>query len=423
MQRGDGVGELDLDQLQREIGELRAELEASRRREEALHERTRTQAERSRERLLNAVEAIGDGFALFDADERVVLKNSKMAELSRNLELQFKVGDRLEDIARRLCEEGHFAEFEGVPARDLETMIAQRLEFHRNAPSTHEQRYDNGRWVLVTTRATGDGGRVVAYTDITEQKRAEEAEREKQRLERDLEIARDIQQSLLPREDPIVPGFDIAGWNRPADRTGGDFFDWLPLPSGELGFGLADVTGHGIGPALIVAICRAYIRASAMVDADLERLFGRVNDLLTEDLTEGRFVTAAMGILDPSNARVRLFSAGHGPSFLFRIEDATVEVIEADDIPLGILSGRSGGEPREIELRSGDALILITDGFHEWFSRAGEPFGIGRLVDMVERHHELGARELIDQLYQAVTQFGAGVSQADDLTAVVVKRR
>ena len=413
---------VDLQQLQRELDALRAELEASRQREEALREQTRTQAERSRERLLDTIEAIGDGFVLFDADERVVLKNTKMAELSRNLEMQFKVGDRLEDIVRRLCEEGHFAEFEGVGAGDAEAMIGRRLAFHREVPSTHEQGYDNGRWVLVSTRATVGGGRVVAYTDITEQKRAEASEREKQRLERDLDIARDIQQSLLPRTDPEVPGFDIAGWNRPADRTGGDFFDWLALPSGELAFGVADVTGHGIGPALIVAVCRAYFRASAVVDPQLDRLFGRVNDLLAEDLTEGRFVTAAIGLLEPDQARVRLFSAGHGPTFVFTLENRAVEVIGADDIPLGILSGREAGEPREIELAPGDALILVTDGFHEWTNLAGEPFGIPRMVEIVERNHQLGARELIDTLYREVIAFGAGVPQADDVTALVVKR-
>ena len=417
------MAEPDIGSLQRELSTLRAELERSRGREEALLEQTRTQAEDSRARLVDTIEAIGDGFVLFDADERVVLKNTKMAELSRNLEMQFKVGDRLEDIVRRLCEDAHFAEFEGVPAGDAEAIIARRLAFHREVPSTHEQRYDNGRWVLVSTRATSDAGRVVAYTDITEQKRAEQAEREKQRLERDLDIARDIQQSLLPEHDPDVPGFDIAGWNLPADRTGGDFFDWLSLPNGELAFGVADVTGHGIGPALIVAVCRAYFRASAVIDPRLDRLFDRVNDLLTEDLTEGRFVTAAIGVLEPGSGLVRLFSAGHGPTFLFNAAQATVEVIAADDIPLGILSGRKAGEPREIALASGDALILVTDGFHEWANLAGELFGIERMVDIIERNPKITARGLIDLLYQRVTTFGAGVTQADDLTAMVVKRR
>ena len=98
-------------------------------------------------------------------------------------------------------------------------------------------------------------------------------------------------------------------------------------------------------------------------------------------------------------------------------------MIAADDIPLGILSGRKAGEPREIALASGDALILVTDGFHEWANLAGELFGIERMVDIIERNPKITARGLIDLLYQRVTTFGAGVTQADDLTAMVVKRR
>ena len=194
-----------------EIERLRLELEASRGRERELRDslergttqrrRIQEQAEQSHERLLDTVEAIGDGFVLFDADERLVMKNKRMSELSPNLEMQFKIGDRLEDIVRRLCEEGHFAQFEELEQPDCADTIERRLALHRDAPSTHEQRYDNGRWILVSTRPTSGGGRVVAYTDITDRKAAEAALHEKRQLEHDLDIARDIQLGLLPTDN------------------------------------------------------------------------------------------------------------------------------------------------------------------------------------------------------------------------------
>ena len=219
-----------------------------------------------------------------------------------------------------------------------------------------------------------------------------------------------------------MPGFDIAGWNRPADRTGGDFFDWLRLPNGDIAFGLADVTGHGIGPALIVSVVRAYFRACTTMDSGLEGLIARVNDLLEADLTHGRFVTAAIGVLNPASGQIRLYCAGHGPTFFFDAESGSVEIMGADDIPLGIFPERRWSTARELTMRRHDMLVLVTDGFHEWAGPDAELFGVPRMVEAIERHRGSGARELIDRLYQEVTQFGASTPQADDLTAIVVKR-
>ena len=125
----------------------------------------------------------------------------------------------------------------------------------------------------------------------------------RRKMEEDLELARDIQRGLLPTTTPAIPGFEICGWNLAADQTGGDFFDWLELNDGRTIFTLADVAGHGIGPALIVAVCRAYMRASASASrVELADAVRRVNDLMHADMPAGRFVTAAVGIIDPTAA-------------------------------------------------------------------------------------------------------------------------
>src|SRR6185503_6306885 len=115
-----------------------------------------------------------------------------------------------------------------------------------------------------------------------------ETRRKLDRIEYDLRTARSIQMGLLPKNPPDVEGYDIAGWSEPADQTGGDFYDWLELPDGRVLFTIADATGHGIGPALLVAACRAYFRAKATSSDPLERIMAEVDRLIAADVTEGR---------------------------------------------------------------------------------------------------------------------------------------
>jgi serine phosphatase RsbU (regulator of sigma subunit) len=249
----------------------------------------------------------------------------------------------------------------------------------------------------------------------------ERATREK--IERDLDLAREIQRGLLPKDEPRAPGFEIAGWNQAADKTGGDYFDWLELPDGRTIVTLADVTGHGIGPALIVAVCRAYMRASASTGSvDLSGALSRVNDLLHADIPEGKFVTAVVGLIDPEQSKMSLVSAGQAPILFYEAKTQTVHNWDADDLPLGIMSGIGFDEAREVEFGSGDALVLTTDGFFEWANRTGEQFGTERLVEFLRAKHELEPQAFIDQLHQAVLDHAGGTVQGDDLTAVVIKK-
>ncbi|MCP3905972.1 MAG: SpoIIE family protein phosphatase [Planctomycetes bacterium] len=250
---------------------------------------------------------------------------------------------------------------------------------------------------------------------------SERASREK--IERDLDLARDIQRGLLPKTEPDLPGFDLAGWNQAADKTGGDYFDWLELGDGRIILTLADVTGHGIGPALIVAVCRAYMRASASDhQADLAEAMSRVNDLLHADMPEGRFVTAAVGILDAQRNTMTLVSAGQAPMLFYEARTGTVESWDADVLPLGIMPDVEFEDAREIAFEPGDVLVLTTDGFFEWANDAGELYGTDRLEEFVRTHHQLTSDELIATLHQSVLAHADGTEQADDLTALVIRR-
>jgi len=244
-----------------------------------------------------------------------------------------------------------------------------------------------------------------------------------EKVERDLDIARGIQQGLLPTSAPHTPGFRVEGWSLPADETGGDYFDWMTLPDGRTLITLADVTGHGIGPALIVAVCRAYMRAAATGDdVALSQAVERVNDLLVEDMPDGRFVTAAIGVLDHERSEMKIVSAGQGPLLFRHAGTGETELWGADDLPLGIAPGISLDNPRRVAFEPGDALVLTTDGFFEWANAGGEQYGMDRLRAFVGEHAGLEPSAFIRALYDDVRAFSGGTVQPDDLTAVVVKR-
>ena len=246
---------------------------------------------------------------------------------------------------------------------------------------------------------------------------------ERQKIEHDLDIARQIQRGLLPTEKPNLAGYDIAGWSRAADKTGGDYYDWQLLPDGRLLVSLADVSGHGVGPALVAAVCRAYTRASLpSAELQLDQVVDRLNDLLVADMPEGRFVTFVGVLLDSQQHQAHMVSAGHGP--LFRCVTSRNELIEsgADGLPLGLMSDNQYGPANDFPLESGDFIVLVTDGLFEWTNAAGEPYGLERLRTSILALSKSSADDMIRGLYDSATRFVGDVPQPDDVTIVIVRR-
>lgn len=244
----------------------------------------------------------------------------------------------------------------------------------------------------------------------------------RERLEHDMEVARGIQQGLLPIVPPPIGGFDVAGWSRPADETGGDYYDWQVLPDGRVAVVLADVTGHGLGPALVTAFCRAYARAVFRNHQGLSNAMTELNGLLGADLTDSRFVTLVAAIVSPNCDEVQVLSAGHGPILHYVAATGVVESHDAHAMPLGVIDPFQFEEPQRFVLAKGDVLALTTDGFFEWTDISGQQYGTARLRESLGRHAARGPGSIIDGLVRDVEQFAGVTPQPDDLTAVIIKR-
>ena len=242
------------------------------------------------------------------------------------------------------------------------------------------------------------------------------------KLEGELATARAIQEGLLPTASPRAEGFDVAGRSTPADETGGDSFDWLALSDARTAVTLADVTGHGIGPALLAANLHAYVHALFSASGGLGDWVGRLNGYMAKDLNEGKFVTFAAALLHSPGGAVDIVSAGHGPILLYRSARHEIEEIPAHGPPLGVLAEVDFGHGTRLELAAGDALVFATDGLFEQTNAAGEPFGIERLKGSVLRYASGEAKDMVAGLHDDVRAFAAGTPQADDLTVTVIRR-
>lgn len=244
--------------------------------------------------------------------------------------------------------------------------------------------------------------------------RAEAALRENQQQ---LQLARTVQQYLLPNGPPILPGFDIACRCEPADMIGGDYYDFIPLPDGFMGLAIADVSGHGTAAALLMVEIRATLRALARQKLTLREIMQATNDLMTPDL-DYYFVTAFFAVLRPATRTLHYGSAAH-PALLMTA-DGLARQLDAKTPPLGVHVGESIISD-EITLSDGDLLVLYTDGLVERLNNCKMLFGVNRLVETLRANRHRTADEIIESILQAVSAFSGDIAQADDETLVILK--
>ena len=240
-------------------------------------------------------------------------------------------------------------------------------------------------------------------------------------LGREIEIAREVQMSTLPDFMPDVPGYDVAGQVWPTDATGGDTFDLVAIDDSRIFVLLADATGHGIGPALSALQVQSMLRVALRLGAHLDEGLRHINAQMVEDLPDDRFVTACFGLIDTSSNRFEFHSAGQGPILHYHAASNDVTWYEPHCFPLGMLEHQEYYRTRELELKNGDILALISDGIFEYENEAGEMFGMDRVADLIREHGHLPMAELVNAMYHAARDFAGSAPQQDDVTIVFVK--
>ncbi len=245
---------------------------------------------------------------------------------------------------------------------------------------------------------------------------------DKQQMQRAMKIAQEIQRDLLPDSPPELDGFEVAGFNKPADETGGDTYDFLPLGDGRCMFTVADATGHGIGPALVIAETRAILRAICLQGADVSTVLATANNMLVEDLDGGLFVTCFLGVLDSASDCLHYASAGHGPMLFYDAAGGQFTSVPATSIPLGVMEDMPYDETIDYTFNSGDFAVIFTDGFFEAADGEGEEFGIDRAMQLLAANRDKPPAEMIELLHVAISDFTTGQPQADDLTAIIIKK-
>jgi serine phosphatase RsbU (regulator of sigma subunit)/anti-sigma regulatory factor (Ser/Thr protein kinase) len=251
---------------------------------------------------------------------------------------------------------------------------------------------------------------------LIRQQQAEAQTRE--RLEQELRIARLIQQTLLPKEVPQMPGWHVSAYYQPARAVGGDFYDFLTFPDGQVGFIVGDVTDKGVPAALVMATTRSILRAAAERFIFPGQVLERVNELLHADIPPKMFVTCLYALLDPATGRLRYANAGHDLPYRRCVNG--VEELRATGMPLGLMPGMRY-EEKEAILAPGETILLYSDGLVEAHNTQRQMFGFPRLKALMADHE--GGATLIDFLMAQLAEFtGAGWEQEDDVTLVTLQR-
>ena len=242
--------------------------------------------------------------------------------------------------------------------------------------------------------------------------------RKRERLEGELEVARLIQQNFLPKELPDLPGWQVAAYYRPASEVGGDFYDFIELPDGQVGLVVGDVTDKGMPAAMVMAATRSLLRAAAQRLVNPGEVLGRVNELLCPDIPPNMFVTCLYAVLDPATGRLRYANAGHNVPYVLTTEG--VGEFRATGMPLGLMPSMVY-EEKGANLAPGETMLLYSDGLVEAHNAEREMFGFPRLAAvMTDRPQSVS---LIDRLLSSLDSFTSlDWEQEDDITLVSIER-
>ncbi|MEZ6107235.1 MAG: SpoIIE family protein phosphatase [Pirellulaceae bacterium] len=239
-----------------------------------------------------------------------------------------------------------------------------------------------------------------------------------------LETAWQIQRTMLPKSCPVIPGLEIAAAYRPAEVCSGDYYDFIQTPLGHpdarhWNFAIADVAGHGLGPALIMVGTRRILRTCTAISTDVGHLLELANDAVCEDVDSSHFVTAFCAQYDPSQRSIVYSGAGHG-AWMFRAGQSPVSW-ETAGVPLGLVPGFGYPKGGPVRLETGDVVLMMTDGAYEAMSPSQDEFGLNAVFESVQSDLTRPAQQIVNDLLDRILSHCAPNEPKDDITVVLLK--
>jgi serine phosphatase RsbU (regulator of sigma subunit)/anti-sigma regulatory factor (Ser/Thr protein kinase)/transposase-like protein len=268
-----------------------------------------------------------------------------------------------------------------------------------------------------------------AFNEITTKfKKAQDNVVEQERMQKEMQVAQEIQHALLPRRFPEMEGYDIATVYRAAKDVGGDYFDFVQIDRDTLGIIVADVSGKGVPGSLVMTMIRTALRLESRGNFSPTDVLGRVNRFVADDVKKGMFITIFFITLDSQSRTISYASAGHNPMILYRQDSDSCYFLNTRGMPLGI-SLPEGVEFEDslladkVKLKKDDMLVVYTDGITEAMNKAGEQFGNDRLISFIKGNSDLSPEDFAKKLDAEINRFTAGAPQNDDITLVVIKEK
>jgi serine phosphatase RsbU (regulator of sigma subunit) len=247
--------------------------------------------------------------------------------------------------------------------------------------------------------------------------------REKHRLDLELNIGREIQTHFLPKSLPSIPGYQLAVWWEPAEAVSGDYYDFLRLPDNRLGLIVADVSGHGVGPSMIMATFRAMLKVLIKAQSRPSQLLNQLAATIYPDLIEGRFITAILVAICPATHKVHFANSAHAPAYYLNRQSGKIHSLETTGMPIGAVPDLKITSGAPLKMEPGDLLLLATDGIIELRNEQGEMFGTDRLKELLLQNIKLPADQIKRNLRQKVLDFHRFEHPPDDITLVILERK
>lgn len=268
-----------------------------------------------------------------------------------------------------------------------------------------------------------------AFNEITLKfKAAQENIVEQERLQKEMQVAQDIQHALLPSRFPEIEGYELAAVYRAAKEVGGDYFDFVWIDKDALGIAVADVSGKGVPGSLVMTMIRTALRLEARDNHSPDDILARVNDFVAEDVKKGMFITIFFIILDSKNRQISFASAGHNPMILYRKDTGKCYFLNPKGIPLGLTLPDDvsfGGtiQTDKLKLKKDDMLVIYTDGITEAMNNRSEQYGNDRLINFIKENSHLSPDEFAAALDKDLVRFTGNAPQNDDITLVLIKEK